>query len=96
MFVIADQFMIVTFKYFRYPSVCSHPENVFPIGKPQVLIKPKDLEKFKITKEGAFFDGKKVHGLCHVKVQVKPTFYPFLQINMHGKSYCALCARDAC
>ena len=79
--------------FFRYPSVCSHPDNVFPVGRPQVVIKKRDIEKLKITKDGAFFEGKEVHGLCHVKVDVAPTFYPFLQINENGKSFCALCAR---
>ena len=73
--------------------MCSHPDNLFPVGRPQIVIKKRDLEQFEITKDGAFYKGKQVHGLCHVKVDVAPTFYPFLQINDHGKSFCALCRR---
>ena len=77
--------------YFRYPSVCTILENMFPSGKPQTIIHPFDLEKVTVSTDGVFFGDEKIEGLIHAEIAVKQTFYPFLQYRAHGKSYCALC-----
>ena len=49
------------------------------------------MEKIVFEPGGAYYDGQKIEGVAHVKIKIKPTFYPFLQFKCHGKSYCAIC-----
>ena len=75
-----------------YPSVSTLLENGFPVGKPKTFINKHDIKHIKITENGAYYKNCKIDGVAHVKIQVKPTFYPFLQFKAHGKSFCAICS----
>jgi G:T-mismatch repair DNA endonuclease (very short patch repair protein) len=69
-----------------YPSVSSHKNNPFPVGKPTIYITKEELEKIQFDKDSCYVIKNeqkiKVKGIAQVKVLAPPLVIPFLQYRV--------------